>query len=192
VVVAHLAATADVPVRLVWVRGNPWDTPECEQVRDAFLARHPHVAYEERPVVYGHPRRGERGWTPAPPPGRRPSWTFAEVVTERWVSGVRAAESRARAVSAAVHGAATDRTCRPILRWSASDVFAFLHGADLPVHPVYAMSDGGRYDRAWLRVHALGGSPVSTRDDPGHARRLHTWEDVYYGDVIAAAVASRA
>lgn len=187
VVAAHLAVTAGLDCPLVWVRGDPWEMPECVEVRDVFLAAYPGTRYEERRVRFGHPRRGEPGYDPCPPPDRRPSWTFDEVVPERWVSGVRAQESRTRRMSLVVHGDATARTCRPIVRWSHAQVFAYLHRHDLPVHPAYAMTMGGQRDRGWLRVHALGGTPESARREPHYAAELAAWEDHYYSHVIAAA-----
>lgn len=191
VVTAHLVATAAPDIPLVWVRGDPWETPECEAVRDAFLAAHPHIRCEERPVVYSNPRRGEAGWSLHPDPPRPPSWTFDQIIPERHVTGVRAQESRTRALSAAVHGVATGRTCRPILSWTADHVFAYLARHDLPVHPAYAMTMGGMRDRRWIRVHALAGTPASARNEPHYLEQLAEWEDAYYGDVLDAAIASR-
>lgn len=92
----------------------------------------------------------------------------------RSISGVRADESADRALSARVHGTATDTTCRPILRWEARDVFAYLHTHELPVHPAYACTIGGALERASLRVHSLGGP-----DGNGVGRA--EWERRYYG-----------
>lgn len=57
------------------------------------------------------------------------------------------------------------------------DVFAYLHKHDLPVHPAYAMTMGGFYDRRWLRVSSLGGLRGADR---GRAE----WEQQYYGDIV--------
>lgn len=59
------------------------------------------------------------------------------------------------------------------------DVFAYLAARDLPVHPAYAMSHGGRLDRRWLRVGSIGGTRALGRG------RME-WESAYYGDVITA------
>ena len=100
---------------------------------------------------------------------------------------VRAEESRMRAQSLQWHGISTSHTCRPIITWTATDVFAYLYSRGLPVHPTYAMSYGGHMDRRWLRVYILG----STK--PSLARRdSASWEDHYYGDVLATARANRA
>lgn len=76
-------------------------------------------------------------------------------------------------------GDASTNAARPIGRWKATEVFAYLHKHNLPVHPAYAMSNGGAHDRRWLRVHALGGVT-------GADRGRSDWEEAYFGDVIHA------
>ena len=97
---------------------------------------------------------------------------------ERRITGVRAAESQVRALSAATHGVSTETSCRPILRWSTSDVFAYLALHDLPVHPAYAQSMGGLWDREHLRVAPLGGHEGS-----GHGRA--EWEQALLRGEVA-------
>lgn len=188
VVVAHLTALSGLPIPLVWVRSDPFETPECEQVRDAFLARHPRLDYREVSVPLRNPKRGEPGHEDHVLNRRHPS---QDVLREalgrhRYISGVRAQESRVRDLSIASRGLTTANTCRPIGRWSAADVFAYLAREDLPIHPVYAMSMGGVMDRQWLRVHPLCSTLSHTKTD--HAG----WELRYYGDHIRAALAQRA
>ena len=81
----------------------------------------------------------------------------AERHGDRYVSGIRADESAARRVRLATQGISTTRTCAPLSRWTGLDVFAWLHGRGLPVHPAYAMSLGGRFPREHLRVATVGG-----------------------------------
>jgi len=108
----------------------------------------------------------------------RPSGVFtAAVGASRSIHGVRAAESGERSLSAAVHGVATNRTCRPILRWTGPEVFAFLEQAELPVHPSYAMLGGGRWNRDRIRVGTLCGVR-------GGGIGRAEWEQEYYGDVV--------
>lgn len=190
-VMCHLVATSGVDVPLVWVRSDPFEMPECEAVRDVFLARFPHVRYEERVAALRNPKRGEPGHEAhASDPARRSQDVLAELVPERYVSGVRGQESRMRAMSLAHRGEVTTRTCRPIGRWSAEQVFAWLYREELPVHPAYAMTVGGHYDRRWLRVHPL--CSLGPARSAVHGEDRAGWEDVYYGDVIEAARASRA
>lgn len=191
VAAAHIATLVDPQARLVWVRSRHFEMPECDDVRDAFLAAHPGVRYEEITVDLRNPKRGEPGFVERQAdPDADHQDVLAENLTGRYISGVRAEESRIRGISIGHRGLVTKNTCRPIGKWTAVQVFAYLHREELPVHPAYAMNGGGYYDRRWLRVHPLcaalpGQSAVHGRD---HA----TWEDRYYGDVIAAAHAARA
>lgn len=187
VVACHIAALVEPRITIRWARADHVEMPECEQVRDAFLAAHPHVRYQEHPYRFRVPLRGEPGFDD---PDAESQDALAETLTGRRISGVRAEESRIRSISIGHRGLVTPGTCRPIGRWTAVQVFAYLRREDLPVHPAYAMSAGGYYDRRWLRVHPLltalpGQSAV-------HGRDPATWEDRYYGDVIAAALAARA
>ena len=185
-VVASAITLQVVPdARLVWARARHVETPECEQVRDAFLAQHPQARYEEILYDFRVPLRGEPGHEEA-----EIQDALGETLTGRYVSGVRAEESRIRRMSIGHRGLVTANTCRPIGKWDATHVFAYLHRENLPVHPAYAMTVGGQYDRRWLRVHPLCCTPPAMSavygGDPA------AWEDLYYPDVIAAARKARA
>lgn len=160
-------------VPLVWVRVEPISNPDCEAVRDAFLGSWPEAEYHEIAVRCG---RDAAGWhaTGTLEDGFRQA---CERFGDRRVSGVRADESGARTLSARTHGVATRLSCRPILQWSAADVYAYHHARGLPTHPAYAMLGGGRWPRDRLRVSSLGG-----RRGDGIGRRQ--WETEYYGDVL--------
>lgn len=169
VVVAHLALRTRPTVPLVWVRVEPIANPDCDLVRDAFLARtwDPAPTYHE---YVEHCTRDERGLHASGTLERG----FARAPSRRYISGVRAEESGVRKLSALTHGVATERTCRPILHWRAEHVFGYLHRHGLPVHPAYACSLGGTIDRGRLRVSSLEGSRGT-----GHGRA--EWERRYYG-----------
>ena len=169
VAVLHLMLTSTARMRIpvVYVTHDDQrpraENPDCPAVRDAFFAR------------FGQP---PAGYTEMPgrvtPPTRLP-----EVMgTHRRITGIRAAESDQRAMSAAIHGVATDLSCRPILRWSDATLWAYLARHDLPIHPAYAMTEGGVRDRSRLRVHSVGGS------DGG--RHRWDWESRYYPDIVGA------
>jgi phosphoadenosine phosphosulfate reductase len=168
-VIAHLAHLADAQIPLVWFPAGAIENPDCTMVRDAFVDRFGSRYFE----------------ISVPPDGDPDSW---DVTTEaRRISGLRSDESTARALSAAVHGTATARSCRPILRWTADDVFAYLSRHDLPVHPAYACTLGGTLDRGRVRVGPVGG-------ERGAGRGRSEWELRYYRQEIAAsglALASR-
>ena len=185
VVAAHLALTAvpGLPVR--WARARHVEMPECEQVRDRFLAIHPRARYDEVVFDFPVPLRGEPGHDTA---DRYDA--LGTLLTGRYISGLRAEESRMRRISIGHRGLVTANTCRPIGGWDATQVFAYLHAENLPVHPAYAMSMGGHWDRRWLRVHPLGtANPASSAV---HGNDRDAWEDHYYTDVLDAARAARA
>lgn len=191
VVAAHLALQVVPDARVVWVRSRHFETPECDLVRDVFLAGHPNARYEEVTVDMRNPKRGEPGFDDRHmDPHADHQNILKEELTGRYVSGLRAEESRMRRISIGRRGLVTANTCRPIGKWDATHVFAYLHREDLPVHPVYAMSVGGHYDRRWIRVHPLCSAPPATLSGV-HGRDGDAWEDTYYPDVIAAAHAAR-
>ena len=97
--------------------------------------------------------------------------------TDRHILGVRAEESGVRAISARVHGPISRNSCRPLLWWTHLDIFGYLQGNALPIHPVYGMLGGGRWSRERLRVEVLGGKEAVQF---GRAE----WEREYYGDII--------
>lgn len=177
VVVAHLARSVSPAVPLCWVTLPGADNPDCEAVRDEYLSRWPQPYHE----VAAPPPRVEGGWLVTG--ARRAGYTRAHALLgRRRILGIRADESKMRTLSAAVHGEATADVCRPILRWSAADVYAYLAHHDLPVHPAYAMSMGGTLDRDWLRVASIGG-----RRGAEHGRGWRReWERAYYGDVLGS------
>ncbi|MCO6684748.1 phosphoadenosine phosphosulfate reductase family protein [Cutibacterium avidum] len=182
-VVAHLAATSGLVLPLVYVRMRRYENPDCLTVRDAFLERWgDYVDYHEYWVS-----PGPRWWqiddlADAKRTASHVGGQFHEAEVHhgsRHISGVRAEESRMRAMAMGRWGEAGPGACRPIGRWTAVDVFAYLHRHDLPVHPAYAMSMRGRYDRRWLRVSPIGGITQAHKDRAG-------WETTYYPDVIDA------
>lgn len=162
VIVAHLVATSGLPIPLAYATSadvpGRIPNPDSERVRDAFLARFPNVDYREYRCGLG--RLGEM------------------VGTERYISGLRGAESGQREKTMRWHGVATKRVCRPIIGWGDAELWAYLKLHDLPIHPAYAMTMGGTLDRSRIRVHSFGG------EDGAINGRL-AWEDHYYGDITA-------
>lgn len=172
VVVAHLARDLDLP--LAWVKPEPLFSPECLQVRDAYLARFP-SRYREFVVPM---QRGENCWHAS---GTIEAGFRAACrdFGDRHISGIRADESGQRKLRMLTWSTSSPNSCAPIGWWSATDVFAYLARYDLPVHPVYAMlgacDSGARWERDRLRVCSLGG-----KRGQGHGRQ--DWERQYYGD----------
>lgn len=178
VVVASIAYAAGVPAPLVYVRVEPMANPHCTLVRDAFLAAHA-ADYDEVRIDC---ERDEHGRFPSV--GRLESGfaIAAERHGDAYVSGVRAEESGARRLRMGAHGVESLRTCAPIGWWRGEDVFAYLHAHELPVHPAYAMTMGGRLDRNRIRVATIGGERGT-----GHGRA--DWEARYYPRESAAILA---
>lgn len=178
-VLAHLAVEAGYDGPFVWVRVEKWENPDCALVRDAFLARFP-VKYHEYTVEATAPRWWEHGAEDQPSSQRtsRGGFTLAEQTHgRRRASGVRAQESRHRRIAMARWGEAGPNAARPIGYWDATDVYAYLHKHNLPVHPAYAQSFAGRLDRQWIRVGSLGGVR-------GADRGRSEWESAYYPEVV--------
>lgn len=172
VTVAHLARAVSPDVPMAWLRLKGAENPDCFSVRDTFLDRWP-ANYTEHAELVEWDSAGEMEEAP---------WTrlLRRVAREpgpRRIMGIRAQESGTRHVSANVHGVSTSQSCRPILRWSTPDVFAYLLRHDLPIHPVYAMTHGGRRDMERLRVDFIG-------DTTGRDFGRLEWEKRYYSDCL--------
>lgn len=172
-VLADMVARVAPHVPLVHIAVEPIANPDCQLVRDVFMATHPCI-YDEVTVhcrldANGAHARGtlERGFAEAR--GRYGG---------RYVSGIRASESAGREWRRRSYSG--DGACAPLIGWSAADVWAYLADRDLPVHPAYAMTLEGALDRDRLRVSSIGG-----RRGTGMGRRH--WEEAYYPDVLALA-----
>lgn len=175
VVLAHLVACrnsrwpASPPIALVWVTVGHLDVG-CQAVRDTFLALWPQP-YREIAVDPGE--RTEKGTK-----GKRDGFFQAErEFGKRRFIGIRADESGGRKISARRWGIESLNACRPLLWWTAADVFAALAIIGLPVHPNYAMLGDGRWERDQLRTAPLAGK---RGDQFGRAE----WETEFYGDIL--------
>lgn len=188
VVVAHLTWLADHTIPIIWVPavredGTCYEAEATFQVRDRFLDTHPGAIYRERPGHPRTPRRGEPGFDEyMHDQSAKPQDQLKEQIHEPHITGVRAEESAMRRMSIRSRGLSSTHTCRPIGRWNAGQVFAYLETRHLPVHPAYAASYGGTLDRRWIRVHSLR-SPTVTRlagANPTHFKDTTNWEDAYF------------
>lgn len=173
VVACHVVALSRVQVPFVHiVQEGPQKDPEQHRVRDAFLARFD-IDYHEIVVEPQQVAQIDGKHAPALDAGiKRARGVFGA----RWISGLRAAESGVRKLSAKL---GSSGSCWPIAWWSAAEVYAWLAVYDLPVHPAYACTQGGLWDRDWIRVSILGGE-----NGTGHGRR--EWEQHYYATEMAA------
>jgi len=174
VVVAHLALRAGVGP-LAWFPAGIIENPDCAAVRDAFLQMFPDAQYIEieasGPIV-GPDITGHDG-------AQREFEIASRRLGDRYISGVRAEESKVRSLRMMRWGESTTNTCAPIGWWKGEEVFAYLHKYNLPVHPAYAMTFGGVLDRKRVRVGTIGGYR-------GTGRGRKEWERHYYGNVLEA------
>lgn len=178
---AHLVATSGIRLPLVYVRMKTWENPDCLTVRDVFLAKYGDlVDYHEYSVT-----GGTRWWHAASAEqltqnGSHVGSQFAEAEQRhgrRHITGVRGEESRIRRMAMGKWGESGLSACRPVGNWTAIDIYAYLHRHNLPIHPAYAMSFGGKLDRRWLRVSPIGG--ISS----AHKQRAE-WEQRYYPELV--------
>lgn len=176
---SHLVATSGIRLPLVYVRMRRWENPDCLTVRDRFLADYGHLVDYREYFVDGSRRWWEDDADYCPPKAHaagyftKPEADFGR----RHISGVRAEESRIRRLAQARWGDAGPGACRPLGRWTGTDVYAYLHRYELPIHPAYAMSFGGTLDRIWIRV-----SPIGSVTNAHRGRS--EWEQHYYPDAI--------
>lgn len=161
-VIAHLCYQW-MPV--YWVRWPASDNPHSQRVEDLFCRQFPNAIVVNITAPDSDDDDGTIGFR------------MLRDTHPKRVTGIRADESTSRRMSAIVHGLQTDTSCRPILHWSAADVFAYLYRFDLPVHPNYAMLGGGRWNREHLRVDSIGGLR-------GRGFGRNEWEQEYYPDVL--------
>lgn len=174
VAVAHIATMADPTVTIKWVRVNGLEPQDTLDVRDQFLEQHPHVNYVEAKAELPF-MRGQAGF-----PGPNID-ILGKHISGRTITGVRAAESKQRTLSAKVHGHTTKNTCRPILIWPTPLVFAYMQSRGLPIHRAYQNSFGGTLSLDDIRVHTLA---TATLYGSSYWDRITQWEDHYYGDTI--------
>ena len=148
----------------------PCPNPETPAVRDAFLnnsgCKYCEFTVDDRLIDSSDEKK-------------RHAALFALMsasLGDRYISGVRAEESADRRQRGSVN---TKNVSTPILKWTRQDTFAYAILRDLPIHPNYAMTDGGQFDRHHLRVSSLSGTRGNNRD-----RKV--WTDLYYGDYLSA------
>jgi phosphoadenosine phosphosulfate reductase len=172
-VLAHLLVGTATPI--VWVRVEPLFNPDCLIVRDEFLRQHD-INYHE--VTVTATRGPDRHWLGT---GRLEEG-FSEAARRfgtRYLSGIRGAESGPRKQRMKFYGIESKNTCAPIGYWQGMDVFAYLYANGLPVHPAYACTMRGAYERERLRVATLGG-------DRGTEHGRRAWEYTYYPEEMRA------
>lgn len=180
VTTAHLLWKVARDIPLVHLRPTNHNH-DCDNVRDRYFESFPGQEYREVLVDYSGVDRcrltdqevdeeTDRIWYES-------ISTIGDASSGR-ILGIRADESIVRTYRVFRWGLNTKNACAPIGKWTTNDVFCYLAKNDLPVHPVYAMNGGGRWNRERLRVAEIG-------DIHGTGGGRRQWEQEYYGDVLA-------
>lgn len=174
VVAADLCLRAGIDWPLVHVKVAGLYNPDTDLVRDAFFEVWPDADYVEIEADQLHPG----GSSLCADPQTNGFSLAAERYGRHYISGVRAEESGVRKLRMRTWGTSSKHTCAPAGWWSTEDVFAYLYGRGLPVHPAYAYSAGGTYPRAQLRTAAVGGHR-------GRQQGRMYIERLYYPELVA-------
>lgn len=166
VVMHHLVwrSQVSIPVALIRQEG-PGEDPYQMDVLNAW-------EWGNTEIVFTQLRDFDSGRSPALEDGIK---TLQAKYGKRYVSGIRADESPIRKLRSFMLN--NSSSCWPLRDWSAADVFGYIAANGLPLHPAYAMTGGGRWNRNQIRVSTIGGHKGS-----GFGRS--EWEREYYGDIL--------
>lgn len=175
IVMCHMMREAAPEMPIISIRNaenfNP-DSPRVEAALGGMLA------HDYEVITYDY-READASYYDSE--GRPVKWhNILKDLKKRYgahVTGIRADESAKRERRVRVFGLETEFSFAPLAYMTARDVFAYLHENGLPVHPVYAMTGGGRWDKYRLRVSAIG-------NPEGRGVGRLQWEREYYGDVL--------
>jgi len=173
-VLAHLVASHNISIPLVWIKVIPIFNPDCEKVRDAFISKY-QCNYIEQEVTLIPDTNGKYHASKSLESGFKSISKTLE--TNRYITGIRGDESGIRKMRQKINGVATLNTLAPITYWSTQDIYSYLYRFDLPVHPAYAMTKGGIINREHIRVASIGGKRGSNFDRT-------EWEKLYYPDIL--------
>lgn len=179
-VLAHLVATLAPQIPCLLMR-LPAFNPDYTLVRDAFLSRWTLSYREIEPV----PERDANGY-PFYKKAFFDGWKkIHKDFGRHHITGLRGEESSARSIRMQSFGLSSATSCCPLGHWEGRDVWAYLHEHELPVHPVYACSQGGLWERDRLRVGMIAqdlGERTQKWSGTGHGRREH--DQLYYRDFL--------
>ena len=176
IVMCHLMREAAPNMPIVSIRNvenfNP-DSPRVEAVLTGLLS------HDYEVITYDY-RNADASYYDAQ--GNPVKWfNILDSLKRRLgahVTGIRADESAKRNRRVRVFGLETEFSFAPLAYLTVHDIFAYLYENGLPVHPVYAMTGGGRWDKYRLRVSAIG-------NPEGRGVGRLVWEKEYYRDVLA-------
>ena len=177
VVLAHMMWLAGSRCKYVYVRNLAREPEGNIAVRDAFLSRYPDLDYEE--ISYDYADADETYYDSKGNPHKWQSILLS--LREQYgchVTGIRHDESAKRRRRFAYFGQETEYSYAPFRYLTVRDVFAYLLENKLPIHPNYAMTGGGRWDKYRIRVAAIGNTE-------GDGMGRLQWEQEYYSDILA-------
>ena len=174
VVLADMFYQAGAKCKYIYIRNLAREPEGNIAVRDEFLKQYP-LDYEE--IVYDYADADETYFDRH---GNPKKWQHILQDLQKQfgchVTGIRYDESAKRRRRFHIFGLETVNSFAPFRYMTAYDIFAYLWEHDLPVHPNYAMTGGGRWDKYRIRVAAIG-----NKEGDGIGRQ--EWEKEYYRDI---------
>jgi len=175
IVLADLFYKLGAKCKYIYLRNLGREPEGNQQVKKEFLKTHD-IEYVE--IEYNYAKADSSYFNRKGEPAK---WQnlLRELKTKYGchVTGIRYDESAKRKRRFIMMGLETEYSFAPFRWFNAQDIFAYMHINDLPVHPNYAMSGGGRWDKYRIRVSAIGNKEG---DGMGRAE----WEKEYYQDIL--------
>jgi phosphoadenosine phosphosulfate reductase len=175
IVLADMLCRSGATCPFFYIRNLSREPDGNIQVRDAFLENHD-IDYREISYDYGDADDTFFNKNGDPVKWQR----ILGDLKQRYgvhVTGIRRDESSKRKRRFDVFGLETKYSFAPFVDFRSTDIFAYLYKHNLPVHPNYAMTGGGRWDKYRIRVAAIG-----NKEGDGMGRT--EWEREYYQDVL--------
>lgn len=164
----------------IYIRMLDNENPYSGTVRDLFINQYP-INYEE--ISYSY-QQSDASWFKNGKPDRW--YQIIDDLKKKYgahVTGIRKDESAKRKIRFICYGRQTVNSFSPFDNFTVSDIFAYLYKFNLPIHPNYAMTSGGLWERNRIRVASIG-----NREGDGMGRL--EWEKQYYGDFLRKIEAS--
>ncbi|MDX8378405.1 MAG: phosphoadenosine phosphosulfate reductase family protein [Mariprofundales bacterium] len=160
----------------IYIRNTSREAEGHLLVRDEFIKSHPSIKYSEISYCYTDSDSTYYNNHGAPVKWYRILKSLDRKYSHH-VTGIRYDESSKRKRRFDIFGLETVNTFAPFRWFTCQDIFAYLYQKDLPIHPNYAMSGGGRWDKYRIRVAAIG-----NKEGDGMGRG--EWEKEYYQDIV--------
>lgn len=167
VVMLHMMRQVDPLTVTTHVVAHEADNPEIEAVRIKLRELGLLEPYDER-RYYKSQGKGRRFFD---------ELKLLQKKYGKYVTGIRKDESADREWRHMAYGAETKNTFAPISLLTTEDIYAYIYEHDLPLCAVYAMSDGGRFDRRFIRLSSIG-------RPQGRGMGRREWEQLYFNDVL--------